>query len=223
MMILTAYFSSILSAPGVKYVLCSAQREPKRKNRPSALYVTLMALCLVLTFSACSRIDVDLRSGGILESQRHKQERESLQAAMDSYTKGAYPEAKAQFRQLVDTTSTPEIKEQAHLGAILSTILSADTLEDIQGPEKELEEFREQSSSLKGMDIVLIRPFVQKLRENIVLKEENQVIHKKYKAAKNKIHNLKQKQKDLTGQIQELEELFNLIEEQKSRQLLNSQ
>lgn len=189
---------------------------------PYQLACVLVLLALALTFSACSRIHVDLKPGSILESQRHKQAKESLQGAMDSFAKGTYPEAKAQFNQLVDKTSYPKIKEQAQLGAVLSEILSADTLGDIQGPENELEELISQSSPDMGMDMRFVRPFVQILRENIVIKEENQTMHKKLEAAQSKIQGLEQRKKNLTGQIQELEELFNLIEEQKSRQLLNS-
>ena len=190
---------------------------------PYQLVCVLVVLSLALTFSACSRIHVDLKPGDILESQRHKQAKESLQGAMDRFAKGAYSEAKAQFMHLGNKTSYPKIKEQARLGAVLSDILSAECLSDIQGPENELEELIEQSSPDMGMDMRFVRPFVQILREHIVIKEENQTMHKKLQTAQSKIQSLKQEKKDLTGQIQELEELFKLIEEQKSRQLLNSQ
>ena len=187
------------------------------------LAIGLLGLSLIGTFSACSRLGVEILPRNKIESHSQEPHMKPLQAAMDDFEKGAYPEAKTQFRQIADNTQNPKLKEQAQLGAVLSDMLSADALADIQDPENELEKMMQQTSSVMSMDIRLLRPFIQNLRENTVLKEENRCLHNEKDADMNRIQALKKENKNLKGQIKELEDLFELIEQQKRRLFLKSQ
>ncbi len=187
------------------------------------LAIGMLGLFLLLACSGCSGLGIEVLPRSKIEVLSQEHNRKSLQAAMDCFEQGEYSEAKTQFRQVADQAQNQKIKEQAQLGAVLSDILSAGTLADIQGPEAEFEEMMQQSSWAMCMDMQLIHPFIQIIRENKVFKEENRTLRAENKEAMDTIQALKQENECLVEKIQELENLFDLIEQQKRSLIPKSQ
>ena len=181
------------------------------------LAIGLLGLFLLLICSGCSGLGIEIMPRSKIEVQGQEHHRKSLQAAMDVFEQGQYPEAKTQFKQIATKAQTRKIKEQAQLGAVLSDILSAGTLNAIQGPENEFTEMMQEASWTMSMDMHLIRPFIQIWRENKVYKEENNTLRTEKKEAMDTIQDLQQENQKLQNKILELEDLFELIDEQKRR------
>ena len=161
---------------------------------------------------------------------------EYMRSALVSYSLGNYPEARKDFFQARQITEDRDIIRQAELGIILSRLLSAESMAEFIRYHRDLDQIIDQHTEKLFLDFRITIPFVSKKADYIELKnmlkaldarhretldslrrtkDEKDVLKAENTAHAQKLHAMEEENFSLKNQIQELEELFDLIEQQK--------
>jgi hypothetical protein len=153
-------------------------------------------------------------------------DREGLRFALAAYTNGRYAEAGRRFNLVAQATQDPSTRTRALLSAALADLLAAQDEQQMHTAAMQWERLSTDSKDSRlCLDHVLFDPFPTILLQNRKQEEQIQSLVTQlntsidqFRAAEGKLAALRQQVADQETKIRGLEELFNLLEQQK-RQL----
>ncbi len=161
---------------------------------------------------------------------------EYLQTALAGFAAGNYLEARKDFLQAKNNTDNPKISSQAEFGIILTRMLSAENLTEFSIHQRNFEQFLDRDDEKYLPDRKMTAPFVSAMADNLLMKKRIESLQADYRKALDQLHQaeddkealktrynismrklseLEEKNQSLKNQIKELEELFELIDQQK--------
>ncbi len=138
---------------------------------------------------------------------------------MDRLRRGLYEEAKQSFLKAERNSEIPEVRREARTGFILAGAISARSWPESMVWKEELDVFLEQNPDKILLRSEVLEFFGRIAREHTSLEEENLILKDQNRNLNSRLLNLEKENITLKRQIRDLEELSNLIEQQK-RQLL---
>ncbi len=198
----------------------------------------LPALLIIILMNGCVGIksentDTTVTRQGLLLTDSGD---EYLQSALAAFAAGNYLEARSDFLQAKKSTNNPKISSQAEFGIILTRMLSAENLTEFNVHQRNVEQFLNRSDEKYLLDLKMTAPFVSAAAENILMKQKIESLRAEHKNTLDQLHKLKEdrealkahygasmrrlseledKNQSLKNQINELEELYELIDQQK--------
>jgi hypothetical protein len=144
---------------------------------------------------------------------------ERLAQALSAYQREDYVEAWSLFLRAALETDKVEVLDRAMLGAVLSGLLSA---EDVDAVERHLRDFDHLALRLGAGGVPLnpdlMRPVLQVTLEFHAARQDSRVLRKEFEVKSRQVAALREEVTLLRSQVEELEALFQFLEQQK-RQL----
>ena len=141
--------------------------------------------------------------------------------ALSVYQQGNFPEARLAFLRVALETDTMNDRELAMLGAILSGLLSARDVDEVQ---IHLDEFERLASGLGTGEVLLdpdlLRPLLQTVLEVQEGRQKVQKLRTESETKSRRISSLQDETAKLKQQVEELEALFQLLEQQKRQPIV---
>ncbi|WP_028572808.1 hypothetical protein [Desulfonatronum lacustre] len=142
-----------------------------------------------------------------------------LARALSAYQREDYVEARSLFLRVALETDTVDILDRAMLGAALSGLLSAEDMDEVA---RHLHDFDNFTPRLKDGDVpltpVLMRPVLQVVLDFHTVRQDSRVVRAEYEEKSRQAEVLQKEVSLLRSQVEELEALFQFLEQQK-RQL----
>ncbi len=186
--------------------------------------VLVLVIVLITTFLGCTaggapwRLDRALVRPALGEmdwSLGH----DRLARALSVYQREDYVEARSLFLRVALETDTVDILDRAMLGAVLSGLLSAEDADEVA---LHLHDFDTFTPRLGAGDVLLtpdlMRPVLQVVLDFQTIRQDSRMVRAECEVKSGQVAALQKEVSLLRSQVEELEALFQFLEQQK-RQL----
>ncbi|PTN34459.1 hypothetical protein [Desulfonatronum sp. SC1] len=193
-------------------------------RRPFRTIAFVLTVLLITTLLGCSPRGTPWRLGGdlfhpALGELDWSLGHDRLARALSAYQREDYVEARSLFLRAALETDKVDILDRAMLGAVLSGLLSA---EDVDAIERHLRDFDHLALRLGAGDVPLnpdlMRPVLQVALEFHAARQDSRVLRTEFEVKSKQVAALREEVTLLRSQVEELEALFQFLEQQK-RQL----
>lgn len=184
----------------------------------------VLTVLLITSLLGCSHAGAPWKQGGALfrpalDEVDWSLGHDRLARALSTYQREDYVEARSLFLRTALETDKVDILDRAMLGAVLSGLLSA---EDVDTAERHLSDFDHLALRLGAGGVPLnpdlMRPVLQVTLEFHVERQDSRALRTQFEVKSRQIATLQEQVTLLRSQVEELEALFQFLEQQK-RQL----
>ena len=201
--------------------------------------VMLSAAILIMTLIfGCSGFKGEVPKTAFSEMPNCAQN-ELMKFSLESFARGDYVEAKKKFQKLSSLSLHEAAETQAELGVLLSEFFLCREMSECSRKKNEVNSFLEEQEEGLYLDFRMIAPTVSLRAQNIILEsmikslqdrqdmvacqlqetlDGKEAMQSRHDHDRRQLQQLEADNRRLQEQIQELEKLFDLIEQQK-RQL----
>lgn len=193
-------------------------------RRPLRTLALVLTILLITSLLGCSPAGAPWRQSGALfrpalDEADWSLGHDRLARALSTYQHENYVEARSLFLRTALETDKVDILDRAMLGAVLSGLLSA---EDVDTVERHLSDFDHLALRLGAGDVPLnpdlMRPVLQIALELHAARRDSRVLRTELEVKSRQVATLRKEVALLRSQVEELEGLFQFLEQQK-RQL----
>jgi len=196
------------------------------------------AILIMLLIFGCSGFKREVPKTAFSEMPNCAQN-ELMKFSLESFARGDYVEAKKKFQKLSSLSLHEAAETQAELGVLLSEFFLCREMSECSRKKNEVNSFLEEQEEGLYLDFRMIAPAVSLRAQNIILEsmikslqdrqdmvacqlqetlDGKEALQARHDHDRRQLQELEADNRRLQEQIQELEKLFDLIEQQK-RQL----